>query len=254
MEINFATLTRENVWSVLVCKRSGDPNTSANWSLVLWGGCGRPSWIGVALQEKTKPPWVHAIEFGGSRNGHRADWTNSMVTVPSSGAALQTPYNGIVYRSRTEARWACFFTELGIEFQYEPQGFRVDSTTCYLPDFFLPAVRTWAEVKPTDFSPEERRKLEVVDDQTKRPALFLVGHPSFKTYEITYPRDLDIAAPIYSTTVLDIDNGSVLKQYRKGRLYNECDGWWSEQAHFSESYRNAVWTALTNRFNEGGRW
>lgn len=178
-----------------------------------------------------------------------------MVTLPHlSGGALPTHFKGVLYRSRTEARWACFFDTLGIEFQYEPQGWRIDSTTNYLPDFFLPRVHTWAEVKPTDFSQEERRKLESVADQTNRPALFLVGHPSFKTYQIVYSRDCDIAAPIYSDACLDIDNGIVLKQYNKGRLFNECDGWWSEQEHFSPKYRHAVWTAITNRFNEGGRW
>ena len=42
-----------------------------------------------------------------------------------------------------------FFDALGIEWQYEPEGFRVglDGDRPYLPDFFLPEHGTWVEVK-----------------------------------------------------------------------------------------------------------
>lgn len=172
---------------------------------------------------------------------------------PSEGGALPTLYQGVLYRSRTEARWACLFNHIGIEFQYEPQGFRVDTATCYLPDFFLPVVRTWAEVKPTEFSPEERRKLEGVADRTGRPALFLVGHPGFKSYQIVYPRDIDLVDPQYSTTVLDIE-GIGQRAYSQGRWFTEVPAEWMRQEFFSEEYRHAVFEALTNRFTEGGRW
>lgn len=51
--------------------------------------------------------------------------------------SIDTYYNGNYHRSRLEARWAVFFTELGIKYQYEPEGFRNGSEN-YLPDFFLP--------------------------------------------------------------------------------------------------------------------
>lgn len=53
--------------------------------------------------------------------------------------AIQTRYAGCHFRSRLEARWAVFFDALGIEWQYEPQGFEVSSGR-YLPDFYLPNV------------------------------------------------------------------------------------------------------------------
>jgi len=34
--------------------------------------------------------------------------------------AIQTTYRGIRFRSRTEARWAAFFDELGWPWEYEP--------------------------------------------------------------------------------------------------------------------------------------
>lgn len=60
--------------------------------------------------------------------------------------AIETRYAGCHFRSRLEARWAVFFDTLGIAWQYEPQGFELGSTY-YLPDFRLPGIKVWIEVK-----------------------------------------------------------------------------------------------------------
>ena len=39
---------------------------------------------------------------------------------------IETVYNGYRFRSRLEARWAVFFRAVGIEYQYEPEGFDMD--------------------------------------------------------------------------------------------------------------------------------
>lgn len=39
--------------------------------------------------------------------------------------AIETSYKGCRFRSRLEARYAVFFDALGIEWQYEPQGFEI---------------------------------------------------------------------------------------------------------------------------------
>ena len=52
--------------------------------------------------------------------------------------AIETIYNGYKFRSRLEARWAVFFEEAGIEYQYEPEGYVLDNGECYLPDFYIP--------------------------------------------------------------------------------------------------------------------
>ena len=96
-------------------------------------------------------------------------------------------------------------------------------------------------------------QLEGVADQTGRPALFLVGHPAFKSYEIVYPRDLDLVDPIYSTTVLDIE-GIGQRAYTQDRWFTEVPTEWIAAEFFSKEYREAVFEALTNRFTEGGRW
>jgi hypothetical protein len=70
--------------------------------------------------------------------------------------AKLTPYNGIVFRSQLEARWAVFFDSLGIEYDYEPHSYEVGTGGRYVqykPDFFLPGLSKYIEIKrskPTD--------------------------------------------------------------------------------------------------------
>lgn len=62
--------------------------------------------------------------------------------------AIETRYAGHRFRSRLEARWAVFFDTLGIRWEYEPQGYLVGPGRMpYLPDFRLPDLNTWVEVK-----------------------------------------------------------------------------------------------------------
>jgi hypothetical protein len=48
---------------------------------------------------------------------------------------IETQYKGYRFRSRLEARWAVFFDEAGIKWEYEPEGFELPSGKRYLPDF-----------------------------------------------------------------------------------------------------------------------
>lgn len=70
--------------------------------------------------------------------------------------AIETRYKGYRFRSRLEARWAVFFDHLGIEWEYEPQGYVLSDGSTYLPDFWLPKFDRgmYVEVKPNggDFS------------------------------------------------------------------------------------------------------
>lgn len=59
---------------------------------------------------------------------------------------IETWYNGIKFRSRLEARWAVFFDACGIKYEYEPEGYEIDGKK-YLPDFHLPELEVYAEVK-----------------------------------------------------------------------------------------------------------
>ena len=61
--------------------------------------------------------------------------------------SVATVYRGIRFRSRLEARWAVFLTEAGIEFEYERRIIRSVREPGYVPDFWLPGPRQYAEVK-----------------------------------------------------------------------------------------------------------
>ena len=56
--------------------------------------------------------------------------------------AIATMYEGIVYRSRLEARWQLFFQTLGIIALYEHEAYELSEGTKYLPDFWSQQVAT----------------------------------------------------------------------------------------------------------------
>jgi hypothetical protein len=71
--------------------------------------------------------------------------------------AIETRYAGCRFRSRLEARWAVLFDTLGIEWQYEPEGFDLPGGR-YLPDFRFPG-GGWLEVKGPPPSDQELKKV-----------------------------------------------------------------------------------------------
>ncbi|WP_299313471.1 hypothetical protein [uncultured Halomonas sp.] len=72
--------------------------------------------------------------------------------------AIETIYKGYRFRSRLEARWAVFFDALGIEWEYEPEGFDLGEAGWYLPDFYLPEHKVWIEVKGAEATSDELHK------------------------------------------------------------------------------------------------
>jgi predicted nuclease of restriction endonuclease-like RecB superfamily len=48
--------------------------------------------------------------------------------------AKLTQYNGVYFRSRLEVKWAQFFENLGVHFEYEPDTVET-SLGWYIPDF-----------------------------------------------------------------------------------------------------------------------
>jgi hypothetical protein len=61
--------------------------------------------------------------------------------------SVPTVYRGIRYRSRWEIYCAKLLLYSGISFQYEPQRFFLTNTLSALPDFFLPSLNLYLEVK-----------------------------------------------------------------------------------------------------------
>lgn len=59
---------------------------------------------------------------------------------------IETVYQGYRFRSRLEARWAVFFDALGEPWEYEKEGYNLDGVW-YLPDFWLPRLHCFVEIK-----------------------------------------------------------------------------------------------------------
>jgi hypothetical protein len=96
--------------------------------------------------------------------------------------AIETVYNGYRFRSRLEARWAVFFDTLGVRYEYEPQGFELARpgrrAVLYLPDFWIPDLGFWVEIKPTPPDAAASAKCAFLASQTKCD-VFCFDHPEF---------------------------------------------------------------------------
>lgn len=96
--------------------------------------------------------------------------------------AIETEYNGTLYRSRTEARWAVLFDVAGLDFQYEPEGYVLESGQ-YVPDFWISGLDAFFEVKPESviiqagYYGDERSLGEDLAFVTGKDVLFGCGSP-----------------------------------------------------------------------------
>ncbi|MBM9624786.1 hypothetical protein [Streptomyces zhihengii] len=61
--------------------------------------------------------------------------------------AVPTLYGDTMFRSRLEADWAATLDGAGIQWLYEPETITLPSGAVYVPDFWLPELGTWIEVK-----------------------------------------------------------------------------------------------------------
>lgn len=88
--------------------------------------------------------------------------------------AIPTTYHGIEFRSKLEAKYAQAFDRLGIVWEYEGHGFRFDDGTYYCPDFYMPNIDTYFEVKGVMDTASER-KLNMLAAEKKN---VVVGKPN----------------------------------------------------------------------------
>lgn len=112
--------------------------------------------------------------------------------------AIETRAYGHRFRSRLEARWAVFFTQLGLRWEYEPEGFDLGGVA-YLPDFRVWTPQgepIWYEVKPEHLQRDSKfdrfvffLSQEVGGDYLLPRVCLLNGNPlSFYTQNTPCPR------------------------------------------------------------------
>lgn len=110
--------------------------------------------------------------------------------------AIDTEYNGYLFRSRLEARWAVFFDALGIPYEYEKEGFELGDLGWYLPDFWLQSQLHqdvpeysdwgfWCEIKANEATQKEMDKMYELVVGTRHNALVFQGTPWFDEYMVT---------------------------------------------------------------------
>lgn len=155
--------------------------------------------------------------------------------------AIETIYpwpNGYRFRSRLEARYAVFFDALNVSYEYEKEGYNLDSAGWYLPDFWLPNARVWYEIKPEDFTPAEEAKCRALYQVTGYPVMQAIGVPA--TYE-----DLAVTLSGAGAPSRSVSNDAMLRQ-----LFSYY-GYKSHPAQFRQTYNNAVRAARQARFEHG---
>jgi hypothetical protein len=88
---------------------------------------------------------------------------------------IETAYKGYRFRSRLEARWAVFFDALGVGWEYEKEGYDLGPAGWYLPDFWLPDLRCFVEVKGRWPNAEEQKLAEALRDASGAPVVLVYG-------------------------------------------------------------------------------
>jgi hypothetical protein len=103
--------------------------------------------------------------------------------------AIETRYKGYRFRSRLEARWAVFFDALSVTWEYEKEGYDLGDSGWYLPDFWLPGLNMWVEVKPNAeaWTREATDKAAELCRRTELHVLAVAGRPDENMAELITP-------------------------------------------------------------------
>lgn len=124
---------------------------------------------------------------------------------------IETVYQGYRMRSRLEARWACFFNEMGFKWRYEEEGYKVNGAG-YLPDFFLPDLKCFVEIKGQDPTAIELQKCVDLNVKSNTAVYLLSGSVGMISDDDHWPS----YRPDY--VGYSIRNGEA----RKGWVWTQC--------------------------------
>jgi hypothetical protein len=93
-----------------------------------------------------------------------------------TGKAIETEYKGRLFRSRTEARHAIFLDCMNEPWEYEKEGYDLPSGR-YLPDFWLPRLDCWLEIKGAEPTEKEKTFCEELFQATCKGVAISWGEP-----------------------------------------------------------------------------
>jgi len=89
--------------------------------------------------------------------------------------AIETFYKGSKFRSRLEAKWAVFFNILKIPYEYEKEGFDLGGDIYYLPDFWMPTLKCWIEIKGEETTELDEVKYKKLAEKSHFRVYLFVG-------------------------------------------------------------------------------
>ncbi len=154
-----------------VCAANGRLNGPANGRLSM---AKMPREVLQANGRSFDPALRRAIgRLMGSANG----LANSLAA-----AEHKRTYRGVLYRSNWEVVVAVSLTKAGLEFEYEQHTFPLGKHSSYTPDFYVPSLKLYVEVKG-----RER------DNAMRKYAAFAKNH---KTLLLTQPQMLLLYAGV----------------------------------------------------------
>lgn len=166
--------------------------------------------------------------------------------------AIETRYKGYRFRSRLEARWAVYFDAVGIQWEYEKEGYHLPSGM-YLPDFWLPQVKMWAEVKPKEFNGAELNKAIELAVGTGHQVLLLDGAPVDRIYWAVLPiKGADqeyFGADLFVDYVVEGNN--LANDGYMYAVYSGLEYPASRESHFWGNQEKGVLAARAARFEHG---
>ncbi len=120
---------------------------------------------------------------------------------------IQTHYAEHYFRSRLEARYAVFFDALNETWEYEKEGYDLDDGDWYLPDFWLPRIGCYVEIKGQHSTKDEIRKCRKLQFYTGNDVVIFNGLPA-ENYGLWFAWDDEYGkAPIESLAMWTIDDG-----------------------------------------------
>lgn len=151
--------------------------------------------------------------------------------------SIPETYNGIQFRSKLEADWARFFDRHRIKYAYESEGFDLNGLW-YLPDFYLPEIKTFVEVKGALDDKDETKMFALARVAAPKGIMVILAEaPAGEQYRLIRPSPQDFEHfPIASDTYLCEDVALA--------LCAQCSKWF-----FMETW--ATWRCSACGFYDG---
>jgi len=155
--------------------------------------------------------------------------------------AIQTTYNGTMFRSRLEARWAIFFDSIGLKWIYEMEGYELSNGQRYLPDFYFPELLCFGEVKPEGDIPKNEMS-KIVELGKVYMIILLHGLPNSGGYKLFSPdpKDYEVYVGFHTDKMLDNLTGKIEHYWRFWWTFkdsNDMDNVYDRQVEIANKYQ-----------------